>query len=134
MQSSTRSEGRSRRGDRGQATVELALCLPLVCLVLLGVVQVAVVVRGQLAVQLAARDASRAAAVSADAAAAAHNAAAASGLGEGVHVDVLSTDLIVTATVTYAEPTDIPLIGLLLPDLTLRASATMVIEPPSVPG
>ena len=54
---------RSSRGERGQATVELALCLPMLCLLLLGVVQVAVVVRDHLAVQVAAREAARAAAV-----------------------------------------------------------------------
>ena len=43
----------TRRGhDRGQATVELALALPVLLVVLLGVVQVAVVVRDRLAVQL----------------------------------------------------------------------------------
>ena len=40
--------------DRGQATVELALAMPLLCTLLLGVVQVAVVARDRLAVQLAA--------------------------------------------------------------------------------
>lgn len=43
--------------DRGQATVELALALPMVCLLLLAMVQVAVIGRDQLAVQLAAREA-----------------------------------------------------------------------------
>ena len=47
--------------DRGQATVELALALPMVCLLLLAMVQVAVIGRDQLAVQLAAREAARAA-------------------------------------------------------------------------
>ena len=41
---------RPRLRDRGQATVELALGLPLVCVMLLGVLQVALVVRHQLAV------------------------------------------------------------------------------------
>ena len=57
---------RPRAADRGQATVELALALPLLCLLVLAVVQVGVVVRDRLAVQLAAREAARAAVVAAD--------------------------------------------------------------------
>jgi len=114
----------------GQATVELALCLPLVCLLLLAVAQVAIVVRDQLAVQLAARDAARAAAVSADPSGAARNAASAAGVLDGLGVAVSTSGSTVTATVTYRERTDVPLIGLLIPDFTLRGSASMVIEPP----
>ena len=50
----------------GQAAVELALALPVVVVLLLGMLQVALVGRDQLAVELAAREAARAAAVSAD--------------------------------------------------------------------
>ena len=126
MRSSARSE---RHSDRGQAVVELALCLPLVCLLLLGVVQVAVVVRDQLAVQLAARDAARAAAVSDDPSPAAAAAADAAGVLGPIEVAVRSSGTVVTATVTYVEHTDLPLIGALLPDLTVRASASMPVEP-----
>ena len=128
MPSSARSE--RRPGDSGQSTVELALCLPLVCMLLLGVAQVALVVRSQLAVQLAARDAVRAASVSADAADAAHVAAASSGLLAPLDVRVSSRGRDVVVTVTYVEETDVPLVGLLVPDLTLRASASMLVEPP----
>ena len=63
-------------GDEGgQAAVELALALPVVVLLLLGMLQVALVGRDQLAVELAAREAARAAAVSADPVAAARLAA-----------------------------------------------------------
>jgi Flp pilus assembly protein TadG len=127
MPSPARSE---HRGDAGQSTVELALCLPLVCMLLLGVVQVALVVRAQLAVQLAARDAARAASVSADGDGAARAAAASSGILDGISVGVTTRGDDVVATVTYVERTDVPLIGLLVPDLTLRASASMLVEPP----
>ena len=110
--------------------MELALCLPLVCLLLLAVAQVAIVVRDQLAVQLAARDAARAAAVSADPAGAAQRAADAAGVLGGVRVSVSSSGSTVTAIATYEERTDVPLIGLLIPDITLRASASMLVEPP----
>jgi Flp pilus assembly protein TadG len=130
MRSSARSDSSCTARDDGQATVELALCLPVVCLLLLGVVQVAIVVRDQLAVDLAARDAARAAAVSADPHGAARVAARAAGVIDGIDVWVSTSGGTVTATVTHVERTDVPLIGLLIPDLTLRASATMVVEPP----
>lgn len=117
-----------RRHDRGQATIELALCLPLVCLVLLGVVQVAVVVRDQLLAQHAAREAARAASVSASPDAAAARAVGA--IDGDVRVAVRSSARTVTATVTITTRTDVPLVGALLPDITQTATATMAREPP----
>ena len=116
--------------DSGQATVELALALPLLCLLLLGMVQVAVVGRGQLAVQLAAHEAVRAAAVSADpeaaAIAAAHHAITLRPLIVRLEVD----DATITITVSYVDHTGVSMVGALLPDVTLQASATMALEPP----
>jgi Flp pilus assembly protein TadG len=116
--------------DRGQATVELALCLPMLCILLLGVAQVAIVVRDQLAVQLAAREAARAAAVAAAAGGAGSAAAEAAVSLRPLHVAIASGGSTVTATVRYTEHTDVPLIGLLLPDVAVSASATMQVEPP----
>ena len=48
-----------RREDGGQAAVELALVLPMVCTLLLAVVQVALVVHAQLLVVHAAREGAR---------------------------------------------------------------------------
>ena len=116
--------------DKGQASVELALCLPLLFMFLLGIVQLVVIVRDQLAVQLAAREAARAAAVAAPSAAAA-NAAAGRAVSlrplmvaTGVSIDT------VTVTVSHVTHTDVPLIGALLPDFTVNAAATMALEPP----
>jgi len=120
---------RPRLRDRGQATVELALGLPLVCLMLLGVLQVALVVRHQLAVHAAARDGARAAAASADPGAAGAAALATTGL-RPLTVTTSEHHGRVTVTVTYVDHTDAPLIGALLPDVTLTAEVTMVIEPP----
>jgi len=117
------------RSDRGQATVELALCLPIVCLLLLGVVQIALVVRDQLAVQLVAREAARAASVAADPSGAATGAAGAAGISSVV-VNVVVGTRTVTATAVYIEPTDVPLVGAFLPDVRVTASATMALEPP----
>ena len=124
--------GSRRRLDGGQATVELALCLPLVLMAMLLVVQVGLVVGDQVRTVHAARAAAREAAVSAgsgpvDAAAVASSgmdpgrmAVAVSGRGEpGSHV---------TAHVTYRSVTDVPIVGLLLPDPTLEAEATMRVE------
>ena len=116
--------------DTGQATVELALVLPLLCLLLLGFVQVAVIGRGQLAVQLAAHEAVRAAAVSADPIAAAHAAANRAVTLRPLVVDVVIEEATVTVTVSYVDHTEVSMAGALLPNVTVRASATMAFEPP----
>lgn len=120
----------SNRHDRGQASVELALALPFVCLLLCAVLQVAVVGRNQLAVQLAAREAARAASVSAQPASAAAMAAERAVTLRPLVVRVSEGGGTVTATVSYTERTQAPLVGMLLPDLALTASVTMAVEPP----
>jgi Flp pilus assembly protein TadG len=115
--------------DRGQATVELALALPLVCLLLFGIVQVAVIGRDQLAVQLAAREAARAAAVSTDPEAGTTAARRAVTL-QPLLVAIIDNGATVTATVRFTDHTDVPLIGALLPDIVLSATVTMAVEPP----
>jgi hypothetical protein len=113
---------------RGQATVELALCLPLVCVLLLAVVQVMVVVGDVLAIHLAARHAARAAAVADDPAAAA--ALALGGItARGLRVSADRTDRTVTVTVTATVVTDVALVGWMVPDPEVRASVTMPREP-----
>lgn len=120
-----------RKADRGQATVELALALPLVCLLVLGLVQIALVGRGQLAVQHAAHEGARAAAVSADPVEAATSAAQRAIALRPLDVQVVIGDALVTVTVSYRDHTDVALVGGLLPDLALRATATMAFEPPA---
>jgi Flp pilus assembly protein TadG len=127
MRSSTRSE--PHRPDAGQAAVELALSLPLVFVVLLGVVQVGLVVRDQLLVDHLAREAARAAAPAAAPAAAARSAVAGEP-DDRARVVVRLTDQQVRATVTVVNHTDVPLVGLFLPDVTLRGTVTMQREPP----
>ena len=121
---------KSRRRDTGQATVELALALPLVCLLLFGIVQVAVLGRDQLAVQLAAREAARAAAASADPGAAGSAAALRAVALRPLIIEISESAGTVTATVSYTDHTDVPLIGALIPDVALTATVTMAIEPP----
>ena len=116
-------------GDRGQAVVELALALPLLALLLLTLVQLTVIVRDQLAVVHAAREGARGAAVSGapdgDGAAAARAATSLTPLD----VSVGHTNGSTTVIVRYRSPTDVPLIGAVLPDIELRSTATMRDEP-----
>jgi hypothetical protein len=128
------TDGAGRRGgaDSGQATVELALALPLLMVLLLAVVQVGLVVRAQVLVTHAAREGARAAAVDADPAAPVEAAEGASSLdpsrmtvtssgraGPGSHVTVI---------VTYHFVTDVPIVGALVGDLSLAGEATMRVE------
>ena len=121
-----------RRDERGQATVEAALVLPLVTLFLLSVVQIGFVVRAQVLVTHVAREAVRAAAVDADPEAAQRAATSSSSLdGDRMKVLVQGREgpgSRVRVTVTYSVPTDIPLVGDLLGDVTLQGTATMRVE------
>lgn len=117
--------------DRGQAVVELALCLPVVFVVLLGIVQVAVVVRDELLVQHAAREAARAASVSTASRSA---SVAATRVLDGARLVGVSVGTstgagIVRVEVRASTRTDVPLIGALLGDVTHTATAVMAIEP-----
>jgi TadE-like protein len=119
-------------GERGQATVELALLLPLVALLLLGLVQVAVVARDQVLVVHAAREAARAAAVDPDVDAARRAAEQAGPLtADRLTVDVAGRGEAgsrVRVVVSYIEPLRLPLLGAALGDVTLSSSATMRVE------
>lgn len=122
---------RSRR-DRGQSSVEVALLLPFVAVLLLGVVQVGLVVRDQVLVVHAAREAARAAAVDPAESAARDAAEAATALSPArLDVAVVGRGDVgsrVSVTVTYASPTVVPVVGRLLGDVTVSARATMRVE------
>jgi uncharacterized protein (UPF0333 family) len=118
-----------RERDRGQAALEIALSLPIVAVLLLGVVQVAIVVRNEIALELAAREGARAAAVAEDRSGAARRAVErAVALPTRVAVSTTGSD--VTVTVTYTDPTDVPLIGWAIGPVASAATATMALEPP----
>jgi TadE-like protein len=118
--------------DGGQATVELALLLPLVVGLLLAIVQAGVLARDQILVTHAAREAVRAAAVDDDPAAARRAAEQAGPLA----ADRLDTDVVergevggrVRVVVRYRAPTRIPLVGTFVDDVVLDAAATMRVE------
>lgn len=112
---------------RGQATVELALGLPVLALAALLVLQVALVGRDAVLVHHAAREAARAAAVDPHQPAARAGALSASGALDPQRLDV---DLSrragrVRAEVRYQAVTGLPLVGALVPDPVLEASVTM---------
>ena len=123
------------RGDRGQAAVELALVLPLVCTLLLAVLQVGLIVHTHLVVVHATREAVRAAAV--DPRTDAPLAAVIGGTplsADRVRVEVSGAGAgRVRVEVTYRMPTDVPLIGPLIGDVDLRASAVMRVEHDGAP-
>lgn len=115
--------------DEGQAAVELALVLPLVAILLLALVQVALVVRDQVLVVHAAREAARAAAVDPTPRAARQAALA----GAPLAGDRLSIELNghpgrgrqVEVEISYRSPTDASIVGALFPDVVLRGRASM---------
>jgi len=126
------SPEREGHGGEGQAAVELALALPLVALLLLTVVQLGLLVRDQILVVHAAREGARQAAVDGAPDAARRAAASASGLPAG-GMAVSSSGRggpgsRVRVEVRYRAPTDVPLVGAALGDVTLSASATMRVE------
>jgi Flp pilus assembly protein TadG len=122
------------RDETGQSTVELALCLPLVAIVLAMVVQVGVVARDHVRVWHAAREAARVAAVDADEASVTE---AAESVGLRPITVSVEPDRIdrrqgepVTVRVEYPPSIRVPVIGRLFEDLTLDAEASMRIEQP----
>ncbi len=128
----TGHHARRGTGDEGQAAVELALVLPLVAILLLVLVQVGLLVRDQILVIHAAREAAREAAVDAAADVPTRAAAASSTLDEArLSVEASGRGgpgSRVRIHVTYRAPTDVPLVGAAIPDVTLEASATMRVE------
>lgn len=112
--------------------MELALTLPVVLLLILAVLQMGLVTRDVVLVTHAAREAARAAAVDDRSAAAREAAVASSGLAEDrLEVRVIGRRIAgsrVRAEVVYRSHTRVPIIGALLGDRDVRASATMRVE------
>jgi TadE-like protein len=122
------------RDQRGQATVELALCLPLLAIVLGALVEVGLVVADQARLWQAARDAARVAVVDSDFEAVTE-AAGRSGLANlEVRVDPEPASRVrgepLTVSLSYHPPGKVPLLGALFERVELQAAATMRIENP----
>jgi Flp pilus assembly protein TadG len=121
-----------RHADRGQATVELAMVLPLIALLMLALVQVVVLARDQLLVTHAAREAARAAAVDPDPGAPRRAAVGAGPLDPArLQVETGTRGAVgasVRVEVRYREPTSLPIVGRALGDVMLHSEATMRVE------
>jgi hypothetical protein len=115
---------------RGQATVELALGLPIVCIGVLLVLQLALVGRDAVLVTHAAREAARSAAVEPTGPAARAGALASTTALDPHRLDVRLRRSAgrVTAEVRYRSITGLPMVGALIPDPELRSEVTMLEE------
>lgn len=127
-------EGTSRASvlevkENGQSTVEFALVLPIVLMLILGLLQVAVLARDQIMVMGAAREGVREAIVTPDQGAI---ASAARGAAPGLNLDVKvtrGTERGDSAKVNVsAPPAKLPIVGEIVGGLNLKASATMRME------
>lgn len=125
---------RSKGAEDGQATVELALALPLLALLLAGVVEVGLLVADQGRLWHAAREAARVAVVDPDADDV-RDAAERPGLAPiELHVDppphLRRQGDPLTVSLVYRPPGRVPVFGTLLDRVALEARATMRIEQP----
>jgi Flp pilus assembly protein TadG len=116
--------------ERGTATVEFALLLPLLLVMCLALVQVGLLARDRLLAEAVARAGAREAALQADEAAIREAALAA---GPGLDPDAVTIGVTregsvgdpVTVEVGYAEPIRVPFVGWLFGDtVSMAASAT----------
>ena len=106
--------------------------MPLVALLLLAVLQLGFLVRDQVLVVHAAREGARQAAVDSSTDAVRRAAAGSSGLAPGRMTVTMSgrggAGSHVQVTVAYRAPTNVPLVGVLIGDVDMHASATMRVE------
>lgn len=116
-------------GDRGQATVEFVLTLPLVFFSVLLVVQLAVVITERARIENVTWNAARSASVAASPDAAARDVVDRL-VGDGTKVIVDDDGRFVTVRVQRNIPTDVPLVGRFLPDVTVGSQLTLLREPP----
>ena len=121
-----------RRGvsaEGGQATVELALLLPLLVGLALLVAQVAVVARDRVLVAHAAREAARVAVVDADPDAPRRAAARIPGLDPArLHVTTNREGGLVTAVVSYRAVVNVRILGRKLPEISMNEQVTGHVE------
>ena len=118
--------------ERGQAAVETALVLPLIMAVVLVLVQIGLLVRDQILVVHATREAARAAAVDPTTETATAAATAATGL-DPVRMQVATdgsrtTGGLLRVTVRYRPKTAVPLVGRLFPAVTIQEALTVRVE------
>ncbi|HEX7134581.1 MAG TPA: TadE/TadG family type IV pilus assembly protein [Iamia sp.] len=121
--------GATSPAESGQATVELALALPAVLLALLAIVQAGLVVADHVRTVHLAREAARVVAV--DGRAGAAPAAVAAAGGEDCTAAVsrpAEAGATLVVRVSCPSRTDVPLIGVLVPDVEVLGRASMRVE------
>ena len=118
-----------RREEAGQSSVELALSLPILFLLLMALLQTVLIARDHIQLTHAAREAAREAAVSDNRTAPRRAAVSRTALDPNLlKVEVTGQrqgSRRVRAKLRYEVPTRVPVIGLLVPDVTLEAEAAM---------
>ena len=130
-----RTAGPGRRSATGQATVEFTILLPAVAVVALALVQLGLVVHARVMVTHAAREGVRVAAVGGDDDAVVRTVAVAGGLHPSrVRVAVDRAGGRATVRIDYDASTDVAIVGELLGDVALSATATMRLEGDTVQG
>ncbi|MGA1157932.1 MAG: TadE/TadG family type IV pilus assembly protein [Ilumatobacteraceae bacterium] len=116
------------RLDRGQATVEFALTIPVLVIALLGAIQVFVILVDRIHLVHVTRDAARAASVGDDPRSAAEMVINRSFPDREISLTVSMSDDVVTVEMVLVNPTDVPIIGRFLPEVELRESLSMLAE------
>ena len=118
--------------SKAQSTVELALLTPVIFTLLLWIAQFGLVLGQKITVTHAAREAARAVAVHNNPAIARQAALASGNLAEDRLRVSVSGDAqpgqLVTVKLSYAFPTDIPLVGTMIGDIDLSSSISMRAE------
>lgn len=115
--------------ESGQATVEFALCLPLILFLLIALVQVGLIAREQILLTHAAREAVRRMAVDDWGGASTDQVAAAAGLDAKrlvirIHRPDKSSDKVM-AQLSYRSPVRVVLVGRVLGEVRLSSQAAM---------
>lgn len=121
-----------RPGERGQATVEFVLVLPIIVVMILATIQVGVVVHQRVLLAHVAREAARAGATEPSLAAATTAGNNATGLSPerlrfGLSGGRLPGDRLVV-TVDYRAETAVPIVGALVPDFDFTTEVTVRVE------
>ena len=114
--------------DSGQATVELALVMPLIIGLLLIILTVGLVVRDQLAVWHAAGAGARAASISPDSPDVVQQAVEDEVGLRPLHLRIVRDDDLITVEAQYPRTINLWLIKHIVPPLTLSASVTMHVQ------
>ena len=114
--------------DSGQATVELALVMPLIIGLLIIIFNAGLVVRDQLAVWHAASAGARAASISPDSPDVVQQAVEAEVQLRPLHLHIVRDGDLVTVEAKYPRSFGLWLIGGIAPPLTLSATVTMHVQ------